>query len=347
MLQDAQLEQLEGDWFPAWADKPHDISLSQRPVAVPEAPEKLAPIEPKAAAAHPVKEPLGPLIDHWQAGQTGIVTNELLDRQRLAFRQLGEYLTSVGASPQPWRNTPYDYTRSLSLTNISKRDASGFKEWLLQEKRIHPETVGARLSCLKSFWDWAFDSGLVDIVRPWTGIHRGLKRRAERTAKPNVDKRPFTEPELVTLLTTDPSTNRNGRWGGAIHDLLRLGLLTRARQNELASLTAGRVIKAPGKRTLWSICVTADVGKTKSAIREIPLHPVAYAIVKLRLDALPSGSGADAILFPECNRAGEITNAVTTSPRDSRRSDKLQSASRAQQTFIAPDGVSPRSWLQR
>ncbi|WP_146882401.1 site-specific integrase [Acetobacter nitrogenifigens] len=187
---------------------------------------------------------------------------------------------------------------------MTKRDTAIFKDWLLQTKALHPETVGARLSCLKSFWDWASDVGLRDAANPWEGVHRGLKRRAERTVKPNGDKRPFTEDELIALLTADPQTNRNGRWGPAIRDLLRLGLLTGARQNELASLTLGRVVRPHGQSRLWDIRITAEVGKTKSAIREIPLHPLAQAIVERRCRALPLGADEKALLFPECTPGG-------------------------------------------
>ncbi|MBS1080384.1 phage integrase SAM-like domain-containing protein [Gluconobacter kondonii] len=244
------------------------------------------------------EDALGSLLDRWHQELNGQVTNELLDRHRLSLRYLGEFLVGTGTGD------PTAHVLSLRLSDVTKREVSGFREWMIQTKGIQPLTVGFRLSCLKSFWDWASDAGLTDAPNPWQGAARGLKRRAEKALKPNGEKRPFTEAELLALLSADPQTNRNGKWGPAIYDTFRLGLLTGARQNELASLSVGRVIQSDSPDVLWGLRVTADVGKTKSAIRRIPLHPIARAIVERRLRALSQGSGQEALLFPECVPGG-------------------------------------------
>lgn len=296
-------EPLEGDWKPSWGEV--GTGISQRSSGSLQASSRLVRDTPHTgtmphdkARSSAAEDTLGSLLDRWHRELDGQVTNELLDRHRLSLRYLGEFL--VGAET----GDPMAHVHSLRLSDVTKREVSGFREWMIQTKGIQPLTVGFRLSCLKSFWDWASDAGLTDAPNPWQGAARGLKRRAEKVVKPNGEKRPFTEAELLALLSADPQTNRNGKWGPAIYDTFRLGLLTGARQNELASLTMGRVIQSDSLNVLWGLRVTADVGKTKSAIRQIPLHPIARAIVERRLRALPRGSGQEVLLFPECVPGG-------------------------------------------
>ncbi|MEJ5117216.1 hypothetical protein WH158_07270 [Gluconobacter cerinus] len=307
VLQEADMEPLGSGWIPQWSS---DASNGELPLAT----ANKACVRPSSADAIMTKTPkrralerwqrqeepecLGVLLTRWHRELDGQVTNELLDRHRLSLRYLGEFLLGQETGD------PMAHVLSLRLSDVTKREVSGFREWMIQTKGIQPVTAGFRLSCLKSFWDWSSDAGLMDGPNPWQGAARGLKRRAEKTLKPNGEKRPFTEAELLALLSADPQTNRNGKWGPAIHDIFRLGLLTGARQNELASLTVGRVIHSERPDVLWGIRVTADVGKTKSALRQIPLHPIARAIVERRLKALPHGIGQDALLFPECVPGG-------------------------------------------
>lgn len=308
-------EPLEGDWKPSWGDTlpwgEVGTGISQRSSGSLQASSRLAlntsrmgttphnkaRSSPRRHVA-PSEDTLGSLLDRWHRELNGQVTNELLDRHRLSLRYLGEFLAAAGTGD------PMAHVLSLRLSDVTKREVSCFREWMIQTKGIQPLTVGFRLSCLKSFWDWSADAGLTDAPNPWQGAARGLKRRAEKALKPNGEKRPFTDAELLALLSADPQTNRNGKWGPAIYDTFRLGLLTGARQNELASLTVARVIPSDSPDVLWGLRVTADVGKTKSAIRQIPLHPIAMAIVERRLRALPQGSGQEALLFPECVPGG-------------------------------------------
>lgn len=80
-------------------------------------------------------------------------------------------------------------------------------------------------------------------ANPWLGATVGLKRKA---GKRKSEVRPFTEDELVRLLQADPGEGRKWAWGSAISDMMRLALLTGARQNELATLTVGRIINRDG-----------------------------------------------------------------------------------------------------
>ena len=313
VLQEADMEPLGSGWVPEWSS---DASNDELPLATTNKacvrPSSSDAIMTKTLERRPLErwqrqeepECLGALLTRWHQELNGQVTNELLDRHRLSLRYLGEFLVGAGQLAAASTGDPTAHVLSLRLSDVTKREVSGFREWMIQTKGIQPLTVGFRLSCLKSFWDWASDTGLTDASNPWQGAARGLKRRAEKALKPNGEKRPFTEAELLALLSADPQTNRNGKWGPAIYDTFRLGLLTGARQNELASLSVGRVIQSDSPDVLWGLRVTADVGKTKSAIRRIPLHPIARAIVERRLRALPQGSGQGALLFPECVPGG-------------------------------------------
>src|SRR5688572_15569975 len=65
---------------------------------------------------------------------------------------------------------------------------------------------------------------------PWEG--QG-KRKDKNGAQ---HKRPYNTRELLRLLHADPVRIVGERYGLAIHDLLRLGLMTGARLNELCEL---------------------------------------------------------------------------------------------------------------
>jgi len=129
--------------------------------------------------------------------------------------------------------------------------------------------------------------GLVE-TNPWVGQgHYGRKQRqADRS------KRPFTSEELVKLLEADPRALMGQRYGSAIADLLRLGLLTGARLNELCELRAGDVVTGDQ-------AIRVHGGKTKAAQRTIPVHKAVWPIIMRRLRTAEDGQ-----LFPELEPQG-------------------------------------------
>lgn len=190
--------------------------------------------------------------------------------------------------------------RSFPVQKVDKKLARRFREWI--EDRKAANTVNAYLSSLRSFWTWLVDAGEVE-GNPWAGMSRGLKKIAKRDISPDAEKRPFTEQEMLALLTGEPNS-RDPRMVLMLHDVFRLGLLTGARQNELCSLTVGRVVVPDNPEELWGISITRDVAKTDNSVRTIPLHPLVRPIIERRLIAAKGTGEPDAPLFPECPPGG-------------------------------------------
>jgi integrase len=129
--------------------------------------------------------------------------------------------------------------------------------------------------------------GLVE-QNPWQG-QGTFGRRTRGAAK---SKRPYGEGELVKLLRADPSEVIGRGYGAAIADLLRLGLLTGARLNELCELRAEDV-----RREQRAIRIRE--GKTENATRIIPVHDAVWAIVARRVQ-----EAGQQELFPELKPGG-------------------------------------------
>lgn len=230
--------------------------------------------------------PLQPLADRWLADQSRLVNNGLMNRHKRVLAVFWKYLAGAGVP--------------VIVQKVDKKQARRFREWL-QEERKGANTVNSYLSSLRTFWTWLEAAGEISENNPWSGMSNGLKKLAKKEAKARGEKRPFTEDELLLLLKGRPKSRDLAQM---IADVFRLGLLTGARQNELCSLTAGRVVVPENPEELWGIAVTEDVSKTDNSVRTIPLHPLAREIVERRLKACPVDE-PDAPLFPECPPGGE------------------------------------------
>lgn len=246
--------------------------------------------------------PLGPLLDRWLSRQGKSVSNGLVNRHNRVLIVFSEYLACVsGISSRPTKRQAQSVLRAFPVQKVDKKLASRFREWA--EDRKAANTVNSYLSSLRSFWTWLEAAGEAES-NPWAGMSRGLKKLARKEAKARGEKRPFTEQEMLALLTGEPNS-RDPRMVLMLHDVFRLGLLTGARQNELCSLTVGRVVVPDNPEELWGIEVTEDVGKTDNSVRTIPLHPLVRPIIERRLKAAKGTGEPDAPLFPECPPGGE------------------------------------------
>jgi len=263
--------------------------------------------------------PIGPLFDRWMRDVESTIRQQTARGHRLAFRLFGEFLAFQDGDACSSQD-PETLITSTSVESITKRRIGEFPEWLAQRKRLSAKTIQSRISPLKTFWDWLERKGYSD-TNPWLGATTGLKRRAEVEEKQDRE-REYTEAELIALLQANPAAQRRWGYGAAIFDLIRLGLLTGARQNELASLTRDRIQPPETEGGLPMIVVTSEVAKTRNSRRRIPLHPLAQKIIEERLEALEDQSG-DAPLFPECppggpdrKRSWTLSKRFTTFRRD-------------------------------
>ncbi|MFT8769543.1 MAG: phage integrase SAM-like domain-containing protein [Gluconobacter cerinus] len=182
--------------------------------------------------------PIGPLFDRWMRDVESTIRQQTARGHRLAFRLFGEFLAFQDGDECPSQD-PETLIASTSVESITKRRIGEFPEWLAQRKGLSAKTIQSRISPLKTFWDWLERKGYSE-TNPWLGATTGLKRRAEMEEKQD-HEREYTETELIALLQANPDAHRRWGYGAAIFDLIRLGLLTGARQNELASLTRDRI----------------------------------------------------------------------------------------------------------
>ena len=158
------------------------------------------------------------------------------------------------------------------------------------------KTQGTLISPLAGLWDWLERRGLIPPGdNPWRRQVRVPKRRS--TAQGDDDAfalPPFTEEQLITLLTADwqATMPRSAVFPTVIRDLLPWGLLTGMRLEEMCATVAANVDAEA--RTVF-----IPSGKTRNARRLIPVHRLAWPIVERRLKAADGGP-----LFPELSPGG-------------------------------------------
>jgi integrase len=207
------------------------------------------------------------VAEQWLADIRGTILEQTLGQHRFAvqlFLQQNPKVRFVGDA---------DRRRAGRFVSTIKSDRS-------------QKTVNRIVSSLSACWKWMKRRGLAES-NPWEG--QGEYRRRNK-GKP---KRPFDKDELLKLLSTDPATAVGPRYGPAIQDLVRLGLMTGARLNELCALAVADVEDRHAVRIGES--------KTEAGKRVIPVHDVVWPIVQRRREeAVRAGSNQpQAPLFPE------------------------------------------------
>ncbi|GBR57244.1 hypothetical protein AA18889_1071 [Acetobacter senegalensis DSM 18889] len=248
--------------------------------------------------------PIGPLLDRWETDRKGIVSASSLALDKTAWRIFAAFVVEHEPTP-PTLKDPMAFLKTKGIETLSPRLLGAFPEWLMHTKGLSAKTTSSRISSLKSFWDFCIRKHIISSPNPWDGATTGLKKRALRQDQTKPQRREFSEQELVCILSADPDEGRRWAWGSAIHDLMRLALLTGARENELCSLTIQRIINQDGaKGPLWGISILDSEAKTVNSVRCVPLHPIVRPIIARRLSAAIATGEPDAPLFPECKPGG-------------------------------------------
>jgi integrase len=209
-----------------------------------------------------------------------VAANWLEELRGKVTGQTGGHYRSALAEFQKWN------PRVLLVSQVDRRVAGDFVSGYLNKSDDSPRTRNRKISSLSSLWKWMMKRGLAES-NPWQGQGDFSKR-----AKGSSSKRPFTHEELLKLLQSDPVATMGSRYGGAIRDLQRLGLITGARLNELCELAVEDVSEKDRS-------ITIHEGKTESAARIIPIHKLVWPIVEERLKA-----ARDGLLFPELYPGG-------------------------------------------
>ncbi|OUJ15560.1 tyrosine-type recombinase/integrase [Acetobacter sp. DsW_063] len=248
--------------------------------------------------------PFSAFLDRWIRERERDVSPSMVAMDLTTLRHFGTYLSSCQGLEKP--ADPVAFLRTQAVEDIPKAVLGEFGEWLADQD-LSPKTVSRIISPLKVMWDWAIRHHLIDGLNPWLGATAGLKKRAERDGRTKIKGREFSEGELIKLLTADPNEGHRGVWSwtAPLTDLMRIALLTGARENELCSLTVSRIVNRDGAHgSLWGIEVTEEHAKTDNSVRKVPLHPLLMPIIERRLRDAEATGEPDAVLFPECRPGG-------------------------------------------
>jgi len=159
----------------------------------------------------------------------------------------------------------------ITIEDTGRRRAGEYVSSLLTVSGLSRKTVRRHLSSLSSFWLWLMGQGLAPnepYNNPWRGHQLGKKPKG-------VFRNGLSDEVILKLLKAHYSTDR---YAVVIADLLRLGLLTGARLDELCALERSDVEK--DSKGYW---INIREGKTDAAARRVPIHKAGAGIIKRRL----------------------------------------------------------------
>jgi integrase len=158
------------------------------------------------------------------------------------------------------------------VEDVNRKRAGQYVAHLLApDGAISRRTVGRHVSSLSSCWKWLEARGLSPQGNnPWRG--QGIGKKSSRgEAK---ERSQWSDDALMKVL----SSSYTPRYTEIFHDLVRLALVTGARMEELCALMVSDVHQ---REDGWWI--TIREGKTKAALRDIPVHESARHVLKRRL----------------------------------------------------------------
>ncbi|MBA4192682.1 MAG: hypothetical protein C0467_32345, partial [Planctomycetaceae bacterium] len=182
-------------------------------------------------------------VDDWMAEST------MKPRQKIDYRRalmkldkwlgLNEYAATIDA-----------VTRKVAGTYVTKA---------FVEQGVHWRTTNKDISCLSSYWKWLFKKGHVG-ENVWQG-----QSLPERRAPKHEKKRPYTDEEIITLLSGDAPEY--------LVDAIAIAALSGMRVEEIALLRKCDVVD-----NVFEV----RVAKTAAGERSVPIHPALSSIIARR-----------------------------------------------------------------
>lgn len=159
--------------------------------------------------------------------------------------------------------------KAATLEAIDRKVAGRFIERFLCVGRSR-DKASAYMAFLREYWKWLEARGHT-FDNPWLSQPLPSAPRPDRRAAPDGGKRPFTDPEVKTLLAGDA--------GPLLNDLMRIAALSGMRLEEICQLQVSDC--ADNTFRILS-------GKTTSARRAIPIHSGLADIIRRRTEGKPS-----------------------------------------------------------
>jgi integrase len=227
-----------------------------------------------------------PSVDHYLDGY--------LTEAGLAAKTTNERRGCVG------RFARWAETEGLTVADISRGVAGRYvSEEIAGRDR---STANKHLGALKLYWDHLVNRGAVTGDNPWKGQRSGSRARGVSRDRPP-DERPFTAPEMRALLYSPYPRGMRSEFEPQLRDMMRIAALSGMRLAEIATLQVSECVMAGDGGGLSHFNITH--GKTRAALRKVPIHSDLAPIVEARLKA----KGANDWLFHElagANNAGDV-----------------------------------------
>lgn len=193
-------------------------------------------------------------IDAWITEQAGVVTGQTISLHRAV---LTAFLKWAG--------------EGTLIEDVHRKKAGEYVSHLLTKASgLSRRTAGRYVSSLSSLWKWLQGRGFTED-NPWLG--QGVSKKSGRGVA--TERNQWTNDALIKILTGSYTP----RYTEIFRDLVKLALVTGARLDELCSLKVGDVQQ---REDGWWLIIRE--GKSKAALRDIPLHDSATHIVTRRLE---------------------------------------------------------------
>ena len=212
-------------------------------------------------------QPLSDQVDAWLGEQNVTKKTELLYRAAI--------------------NSFIDWSAGeVFVSAVTRKEAGRYVSQYLLKTGRSASTNNRDITALSSLWKWMVVRGITE-GNPWKdqkipkGSHRGSVEKDKRL--------PFTDTELSSLLELAPTFGRPT--SSTLYDIISIGALSGMRLEEICSLRV-----ADCEQGLFSI----KEGKTKSSVREVPIHSQLKGIVRTRSQR----KKANGYLFHELSPSG-------------------------------------------
>lgn len=231
-------------------------------------------------AAREIRTAVAGASDPWTvslAEAIGVYLRELRERVRpksadQAERYLGMLTNHVGGS--------------RSMTYLTSDAASSFINDVIMRMPVSTSTRRYALACVSAFAEWAVGRRYLKTSNPFAGLRKTIRAPTVGIVKDS-DRRPYTVEEQIKLFTFTGAHVRDT----PVWYVCALLFLTGARRQDVLNAKIEDVVRD-------GTAIRVTKAKNKASLRDIPLHSIGQALVKLLVGAssdqwLISGYPAD------------------------------------------------------
>ncbi|WP_363350176.1 DUF6538 domain-containing protein [Methylocystis echinoides] len=161
---------------------------------------------------------------------------------------------------------------ALTIEAVTRKAAGDYVTKAFVERGAHWRTANKDISCLSSYWKWLRRKGHVED-NVWQG-----QSLPERRVSKQEKKRPYTDEEVLKLISNDPPEY--------LMDAIFIAALSGMRVEEIAQLRI---------RDVQNGVIDVKLAKTPAGEREVPIHSSLFHIFERRCKGKP----LDSFLFDE------------------------------------------------